>query len=58
MCNVIEIADSAEMIINGYAFTKEHSYIRVLNLNKPKKLVSLAIKLPIGGIQWFNGIIV
>lgn len=28
MCNVIEIADSAEMIINGYAFTKEHSYIR------------------------------
>ena len=28
MCNVIEIADSTEMIINGYAFTKEHSYIR------------------------------
>lgn len=42
MCNVIEIADSAEMIINGYAFTKEHSYIRVLNLNKPEKAAVLA----------------
>lgn len=27
------IADRADMIINGYAFTKEGEYIRVLNLN-------------------------
>ena len=31
--NVKDIADKADMIINGYAFTKEGDYIRVLNLN-------------------------
>ena len=31
--NVKEIADKADMIINGYAFTKEGEYVRVLNLN-------------------------
>lgn len=31
--NVQEIADKADMIINGYAFTKNGDYIRVLNLN-------------------------
>jgi hypothetical protein len=28
-----EIADKADMIINGYAFTKEEKWVRVLNLN-------------------------
>lgn len=28
------IADQADMIINGYAFSKEGDYVRVLNLNK------------------------
>ena len=31
--NVKEIADKADMIINGYAFTKDGEYIRVLNLD-------------------------
>ena len=31
--NIQEIADKANMIINGYAFTKNENYIRVLNLN-------------------------
>lgn len=31
--NVKEIADKADMIINGYAFTREDKYIRILNLN-------------------------
>lgn len=31
--NVKEIADKADMIINGYAFTREGEYVRVLNLN-------------------------
>lgn len=31
--DVKNIADNADMIINGYAFTKEGDYIRVLNLN-------------------------
>ncbi len=29
-----EIADKADMIINGYAFTKDEDYIRVLNLER------------------------
>lgn len=31
--NVKEIADKADLIINGYAFTKEGEYVCVLNLN-------------------------
>jgi uncharacterized protein (DUF111 family) len=31
--NIKEIADKADMIINGYAFTKENEWVRVLNLN-------------------------
>ena len=28
-----EIADKADMIIKGYAFTRDGDYVRVLNLN-------------------------
>lgn len=31
--NIREIADKADMIINGYAYTKDGDYIRVLNLD-------------------------
>lgn len=41
MRNIIEIADAADMIVNGYAFTKDGENIRVLNLNNPKKAVYL-----------------
>lgn len=33
--NVMDIADKADMIINGYAFTVQDEWIRVLNLNRP-----------------------
>lgn len=33
--DIKEIADKADMIINGYAFTNEEDRIRVLNLNCP-----------------------
>lgn len=33
--NVMDIADKADMIINGYAFTAQDEWIRVLNLNRP-----------------------
>lgn len=33
--DIKEIADKANMIINGYAFTKDENYIRVLNLDHP-----------------------
>ena len=31
--DIKDVADKADMIINGYAFTKDNDYIRVLNLN-------------------------
>lgn len=31
--SVKDVADNANMIINGYAYTKDGAYIRVLNLN-------------------------
>lgn len=33
--NIKEIADKADMIINGYAFTQNGTNIQVLNLNCP-----------------------
>ncbi len=32
--SVKDVADNADMIINGYAYTKDGDYIRVLNLNR------------------------
>lgn len=37
MPDIIKIADTADMIVNGYAFTKENGMIRVLNLNHPER---------------------
>ena len=31
--DIKEIADKADMIVNGYAFTKDSEYVRVLNLD-------------------------
>lgn len=33
--DIKKIADEADMIVNGYAFTNENGRIRVLNLNIP-----------------------
>ena len=32
---IMEIADAADMIVRGYAFTKKDGNISVLNLNRP-----------------------
>lgn len=37
MLNIMEIADSADIVVNGYAFTKIEDTIHVLNLNNPEK---------------------
>ena len=37
MRNIREIADAADVIVNGYAYTKDGENIRVLNLNNPEK---------------------
>lgn len=33
MCNILEVADKADVIVNGYAFTKAGENVKVLNLN-------------------------
>ena len=42
MCNILEVADAAEVIVNGYAFTIAGENVRVLNLNKPEKAAYLS----------------
>ncbi len=37
MPNIKAIADNADMIVSGYAFTKDGEIIRVLNLESPDK---------------------
>ena len=37
MIDVAKIADEADVIVNGYAFTKCGKNIRILNLNNPSR---------------------
>ncbi|MCC8045500.1 MAG: hypothetical protein LIP12_08400 [Clostridiales bacterium] len=37
MIDIKEIADNADVIVNGYAFTKCDLGYRVINLNRPSK---------------------
>ncbi len=37
MTNIIKVADEADMIVNGYAFTCNQGNYRVLNLNRPDR---------------------
>jgi hypothetical protein len=39
MLDIKTIADRADVIVNGYAFIREDSRVRVLNLNNPDKAV-------------------
>jgi hypothetical protein len=39
MPNIKTIADNADVIVNGYAFTRKMDGIHVLNLNCPDKAV-------------------
>lgn len=43
MIDIKNIADKADMIINGYAFTKCDEGYQVLNLNKPSNAVVLSV---------------
>lgn len=42
MDKIREIADRADMIVNGYTFTRENGQIRVLNLNNLDKALVLS----------------
>ena len=42
MDKIKEIADKADMIVNGYAFTRENYQIRILNLNNLDKALVIS----------------
>ena len=42
MDKIREIADQADMIVNGYAFTRENDQIRILNLNNLDKALVIS----------------
>lgn len=42
MPDIIKIADEADLIVNGYAFTKCSEGYRVLNLNRPNHAIVLS----------------
>ena len=39
MADIKQVADAADMIVNGYAFTQGPEGYRVLNLNRPDRAV-------------------
>ena len=44
MLDIKNIADKADVIVNGYAFTREANHIQVLNLNSPDKAVVFSLE--------------
>jgi hypothetical protein len=43
MLNIQEVADKADLIVNGYAFTKCNEGYRILNLNKINHAAVLSV---------------
>lgn len=39
---ITRIAENADMVVSGYAFSLEDNLVRVLNLNNPQKAVVLS----------------
>jgi len=44
MPDILKIADSADLIVNGYAFSKVGNHFRVLNLNRPESACVLSLE--------------
>lgn len=42
MDKIKEIADRTDMIVSGYAFTRENDQIRILNLNNMEKALVIS----------------
>ena len=56
MPDIKTIADKADIIINGYAFTRKDDGIHVLNLNSPDKAVVFNTCQGTGTWQlWYGG---
>ena len=43
MPDILKIADNADMIVNGYAFTKCEEGFKVLNLNRPDRAIVISV---------------
>ncbi len=43
MPDILNIADNADMIVNGYAFTKCEEGFKVLNLNRPDRAIVISV---------------
>ena len=43
MPDILKVADEADLIVNGYAFTKCGEGYRVLNRNRPERAVVLSL---------------
>ena len=52
MEKIREIADQADMIVDGYAFTRENKQIRILNLNNPDKALVISEDGNYNGWYW------
>lgn len=44
MPDILKVADEADLIVNGYAFTKCEEEYRILNLNRPDRAVVLSVE--------------
>jgi hypothetical protein len=42
MPDILKVADEADLIVNGYAFTKCTEGYRILNLNRPERAMVLS----------------
>lgn len=43
MPDIMKVADEADLIVNGYAFTKCEEGYRILNLNRPDRALVLSV---------------
>lgn len=44
MCDVKAVADAADVIVNGYAFTREGQVVRVLNLHRADRAAVFSLQ--------------
>ena len=52
MVDVKQVADAADMIVNGYAFTRCAEGFRVLNLNRPDRAVVFQVMVRFWRPAW------
>ena len=43
MCDIHQVADGANLIVNGYAFTRCEQGFRVLNLNRADRAAEIGV---------------